>query len=96
VSSDRFRLLVRVSPGAPRTGVVGRHGDAWKVRVSAPAADGRANEALRALLADVLHVRRQALRIVTGAAGRDKLIEIDGVNAADAERLLAAAAETTR
>jgi uncharacterized protein len=96
LSPDRIRLHVRVAPGAPHAGVVGRHGDGWKVRVAAPAADGRANEALCALLADVLGVRREALRIVTGAGARDKLVEVRGRERAAAERLLAAAAETTR
>ena len=52
-------LRLRVVPGATRSGVVGRHGDAWKVRVSAPAEAGRANDAVLALLADVLGVVRR-------------------------------------
>ena len=41
-----IRISVRVSPGARRTEVVGRHGGGWRVRVAAPPERGRANEAL--------------------------------------------------
>ena len=73
--------------------MVGRYGDAWKVQVAAPPADGRANEALRALLADVLDVERAALAVVAGAASRDKVVEIAGRDAREADRLMAAAAD---
>jgi uncharacterized protein YggU (UPF0235/DUF167 family) len=85
-----------VAPGASRSGVVGRHGDGWKVRVTAPPVDGRANDSLRSLLADVLAVHPSGLRIVAGAGGRDKVVEVAGCGADDADRRLAAAAERMR
>ena len=54
------RITVRVSPGARRTEVVGRHGDGWRVRVAAPPERGRANEALLEHLAELLGVPRAA------------------------------------
>jgi uncharacterized protein len=81
------RFAVRVQPRASRSEVSGLHGEALKVRLSAPPVDGAANEALIALLADVLAVSRRAVRIVAGASARTKLVEVVGVTAALVERL---------
>jgi uncharacterized protein len=83
-------LRLRVSPGATRTELVGRHGSAWKVRVSAAPERGRANDAVVALLANRLRVPRTSLSVVAGARGRDKVVELRGLDAAEAERRLEA------
>ena len=85
------RFAVRVQPRASRSGVEGVHGEALKVRLTAPPVDGAANEALLALLADALAVRPRAVRIVSGAASRTKLIEVDGVAAERVRRLASGA-----
>ena len=89
----RTSLRLRVSPGATRSRVVGRHGDGWKVRVSAAPEDGRANDAVLALLADALGVARRDLELVSGRSSRDKVVALDGLSLEAAERRLAAAAE---
>jgi uncharacterized protein (TIGR00251 family) len=83
------RLRIRVSPGARTTELVGRQGDAWKVRVSAPPERGRANAALLGLLAERLRVRPAELVVVAGRSGRDKVVELHGLDADEAERRLA-------
>jgi hypothetical protein len=90
------RLRLRVSPGATRAGVVGRHGDAWKVRVSAPAESGRANDAVVRLLADTLELPRAAVALVSGHAARDKIVELAGVEPEQIERRLSFAAGKER
>ena len=82
------RLRLRVSPGARRTELVGRHGDSWKVRVAAPPEDGRANDALVGLLAERLELPRRDVSVVSGHAGRDKIVELAGIAEAEAERRL--------
>ncbi len=72
--------------------MVGRHGDGWKVRVAAPPVDGRANGALTGYLAGVLGVEAAALRVVSGGAGRDKVVEVAGRDATETDALLTAAA----
>jgi uncharacterized protein len=87
------RLRLRVSPGATRTGVIGRYGQAWKVRVAALAEGGRANDAVVRLLADTLSVPRDAVKLVSGQSGRDKIVELTGIDEAQIERRLSSAVE---
>ena len=87
--SARFtRLRLRVAPGARRSEIIGRHGDAWRVRVSAAPERGRANDELLELLARTLELPRPQLTLVSGATSRDKLVRLDGIDAAEAERRL--------
>src|SRR6185437_13639146 len=86
------RLRLRVSPGATRGGVVGRHGDAWKVRVAAPAEGGRANDAVVRLLAEVLSLPRQSVTLVSGRAARDKIVRLTGLVPSQVEERLSSAA----
>ena len=88
---EATRVRLRVAPGARRAGVVGRHGDAWKIRVAAAPERGRANEEVLALLAQALHVPRADVRLVSGGAGRDKLVEVAGIGPALVDRRLSAA-----
>ena len=90
------RITIIVSPGATRTELVGRHGDGWKVRVAAPAEGGRANEALVHLLADLLALPRDRVRIVSGHASRRKLVEVTDLEAEEVGRRLEAAALSKR
>jgi len=85
------RLRLRVSPGAGRSTVVGRHGDAWKLRVAAAPERGRANDSVVDLLAASLDLRRPDVRIVSGAGSRDKVVELVGLTLEEAERRLTAA-----
>jgi uncharacterized protein (TIGR00251 family) len=91
MSSPTIRLNLRVSPGASRSAVVGRHGEAWKLRVAAAPERGRANASVIDLLAASLDVRRPDVRIVGGAVSRDKVVEISGLTLAEAEQRLTSA-----
>ena len=72
------RLRVHVRPGAGRSAIVGRHGDALAVRIAAPPIDGRANAACLELLRDELGVRE--LELVGGERGPDKRFELRDVD----------------
>ena len=82
------RLRLRVSPGSRKTELVGRHGDGWKVRVSAPPEDGRANDAVLALLAERVGLPRRSLAIVSGRTSRDKVVEMTGIDREEMETRL--------
>jgi uncharacterized protein len=77
-AGSTVRLRVHVRPGAGRSAVVGRHGDALAVRVAAPPVDGRANAACTTLLRDELGVRD--LELVSGERRADKRFELRDVN----------------
>jgi uncharacterized protein YggU (UPF0235/DUF167 family) len=87
------RLRLRVQPGAKSSGIVGRYGDAWKVRVAATPERGGATEAVLVLLADTLGVARGDVTLVSGAAARDKIVEVAGIPSEEMARRLASAGE---
>jgi uncharacterized protein (TIGR00251 family) len=89
-SKDGVTFAVRVIPRAGRTAVAGVRGDALLVRLAAPPVEGAANEALVALVADLFDRPKRDVRIVSGAASRDKRVAIAGVPAAEAGRRLLA------
>ncbi len=72
-------FLVRVSVRARRDTIEGVAGGALRVRLAAPPVEGKANDALRRLLADRLNVARSAVRITSGEHSRLKRVEIGGV-----------------
>ena len=86
-TSTRVRL--RVSPGARRSELVGRHGDGWKVRVTAPPEDGRANDAVLDLLAEsVSTCRGDRSRSSPATRPREKVVRLEGIGRAESERRL--------
>ena len=76
-------------PGSGKPGVVGRYGEAWKLRVTAPPERGKANEATLDLLADTLGLATTELRLRSGHGSRDKTVEVSGLTTDEAERRLA-------
>ena len=96
MTAETTRLRLRVSPGAGRTALVGRHGDAWKVRVTEAPERGRANEAVLRLLAETLALPRNALTLVSGHGARDKIVELAGLEPREIDRRLSSAAGKER
>ncbi|MFN8471246.1 MAG: DUF167 domain-containing protein [Anaerolineae bacterium] len=74
------RFQVYVQPRASRAEITGLHGDALRVRLTAPPVEGRANEALVALLAGFLGLPKSRLSIVSGATSRTKSVEVEGMS----------------
>ena len=86
-SGVSFRI--RVVPRAGRTRVAGTRGDALLVRLAAAPVEGAANEALIAMLADLLGRARRDISIASGERARDKIVRVAGTNAAEvSEKLL--------
>jgi hypothetical protein len=72
VSSPSCTLAIKAIPNAPRSEVVGWLGDALKVKVHAPAVEGRANDALCEFLAETFGLPRRAVTVLHGDTSRQK------------------------
>ena len=84
-------LTIRVTPRARKTEFGGILDDGTiRVRVAAPPVDGKANQALIAFLAKALSVRKNAIEIVAGERGLDKIVSVVGLPAHVAEERLKA------
>jgi uncharacterized protein YggU (UPF0235/DUF167 family) len=99
----KTRLALKVRAGGRRTGFSGKLGSGnlgsgnvglgnvgtvWKLQVSAPPVDGKANDAIVRFLAKLLLVPFSSVRILTGLASSAKIVEIDGVDAEQVERAI--------
>jgi len=80
ITEDGVVIDVHAQPGGSRDEVVGRHGDALKVKVSAPPEGGRANVAVCRLLAEAFSVAPSSVVVVAGSKGRRKRIRISGLD----------------
>jgi len=82
------RVNVRVQPGARRSEVVGWRGDTLRLRVQAPALEGRANAAVVELLANVLDVSRSRVWIERGETSHEKVLGVEGLDEVEVRRRL--------
>ena len=71
--------------------MIGRYGEAWKVRVAAAPDRGEANAVVLEIVAATLGVRTRDVRILSGHGARDKIVEVAGVGPTDTEERLASA-----
>ena len=65
---------IYVQPRASRNAVAGIHGDALKLRITAPPIDGEANKMCIQYLAKTLGMSKSSLEIVSGHTGRRKQV----------------------
>jgi len=83
-------VRLRVQPRAARDEIVAWQGDALRVRVTAPPADGEANAAVRRIVARALGVAPSTVALVRGERSRDKVVRVAGLSLADVRARLAA------
>ena len=81
-------LQVHVVPNAKSDVVVGEHGGALKIKLRAPAVEGKANAALISFLAEHLNISRRAIALERGHKSRDKLIRVNGLSQEDVRNRL--------
>jgi uncharacterized protein (TIGR00251 family) len=73
------RLEVYIQPRASKTELAGMHDGVIKIRIAAPAVENAANRALIEFMAEQLGIAKRCVRVVSGSAGRRKVLEIEGV-----------------
>ena len=91
--ADGCTVSVRVQPGAKRDAVLGLHGGAVKIALSAPPVDGRANEALIAFVAGRVGLPRARVSLVSGMSNRSKVLRVTGKSAAEVKAALSTDAD---
>ncbi len=85
------RVSVHARPRSSRSAILGVREAALDVALTAPPVDGEANAELVKLLARVLEVPKTAVRVIVGASGRSKIVEVAGLDAARARLRLSEA-----
>ena len=83
-------LRFHIVPNARANKIMGEHGAAIKIKLRAPAVEGKANAALRSFLAEELKIPERRIALERGQKSRDKLIRIEGLSEEDARRRLLA------
>lgn len=81
-------IAVKVVPGARRSRVVGRYGDAIKVQVAAPPEGGKANQEVIELLAETLSLKPNQLQLIKGHTQSRKVLQVTGVEQAELDARL--------
>ena len=89
MSAASCKLAIKAIPNAPRNAVAGWLGDALKVKVHAPALEGRANDELCEFIAEALGLPRRAVTVALGDKSRQKLLHIDGLTLEEVRTRLA-------
>jgi uncharacterized protein (TIGR00251 family) len=87
-SRPSFTLEIRAVPNAPKSAVAGWHGTALRIRLKAPALEGRANAELIEFLARALGVPRRDLALIVGEKSRTKTVRVAGLDRENALRRL--------
>lgn len=74
------RIWIKAVPGASRDQIAGILGDRLKVRVSAPAEGGRANQAICETIARTLKIKSKQVTIESGHTNPEKIVRIEGAH----------------
>ena len=81
-------FAIKVHPRAKKNAITGMVGEAYKLSITSPALEGRANEACIEFFAELFAVRRSSVTIASGERSRNKVIRVDGVTQQHAKQSL--------
>ncbi len=83
MTSNRIKVRLKVVPSVSSSGIVGWLGDSLKVRVTAPPEKGKANRAVRELVAKAAGIKTEHTTIIAGESSPNKTIELCGLTEAE-------------
>ena len=83
-----LKFDVRITPNAGRNQLIGWQAGRLKIKVKAPAVEGKANEELLRFLAELLQVRRREIGIDRGETAKSKVIWVEGLDEAQLRQRL--------
>jgi uncharacterized protein (TIGR00251 family) len=81
-------LNLHIQPRASKSEVCGIQGDALKIRLTSPPVDGAANKLCREFLAELFHVPKSAVEIISGEASRHKRVKINDSDPARLQQIV--------
>jgi uncharacterized protein (TIGR00251 family) len=81
-------LKIRLIPKSSRNEIVGRDGETYRIKLTAPPVDGKANRAMLVFLSKKLKIPRTSMEIVRGEKSRDKTVRVTGIAPDKADMLL--------
>jgi uncharacterized protein len=85
---ENSRLAVKVTPNAGRNEITGFREGVWHIKIGAPPDKGKANKELIDFLSERLGIKKSAILIIKGHAGRNKVIVIEGLASEETGKLL--------
>jgi uncharacterized protein (TIGR00251 family) len=88
MNEEAILLKIHLLPRAFRDEICGLHGNAIRVKVTAPPIEGKANKALRRFFAEKLNLAVEQIEIVAGERSRDKTLRISGLSRVEIQRAL--------
>ena len=73
------RISLHVKPGSRCNSIAMKEDGSLEIRVSSQPIDGKANDHVIKLISKTLHIAKSNISIIRGTSGKDKLVEIEGM-----------------
>lgn len=71
------RISVKITPNAKKEAIIEEGNNCFKVKVGAPAIEGKANQAMIKMLAEYFDIPKSRIKIARGEFAKNKIIEIE-------------------
>ena len=87
-SINQVHIKVKVLPRSSTNQIIGKEGDLFKVKLTSPPVEGKANKALIAILAKELGIGKGRIEIISGERSRLKSVQISGLSQEEITQIL--------